>query len=136
MALRDLKDNVALDLNSYNEFTSIGTHTGAVLDTAHYDSGIMFGFALPAWVDGTYTPSFDESDTGTGDWSAIPTDQLIGTIADVTLDAETAEGDAMATIGLLSTKRYVRVKVDATGVSSGATSMVVAAKMPEEKPVV
>jgi hypothetical protein len=135
MPVRDLKNNVALDLNLYHEFTSSSTHTGAVLDTADYDSGIMFGFALPAWADGTYTPSFDESDTGTSGWTAIPAEQLIGTIADVTLDAQTAEGDVMPTIGILSTKRYIRANVVASGVTSGATSLAVVAKMPELKPV-
>lgn len=135
MSLRDLKDNVAVDMNFYHKFTASNTHTGAVLDTAHYDSGIMFCFAAPVWVDGTYTPNLRESDTGTGDWSTIPAEQLIGTIADATLSAATAEGDAMPTIGLLSTKRFVELEVEGTAVSSGATVVVTVNKMPELKPV-
>lgn len=136
MPVRDLKDNLANDLAFYNEFISSTTEAGQTLDTAHYDGGIMFAFAAPAWSDGTYTPVLEESDESGSGFTAIPADQLIGTIADVTLSAATAVGDAMPTIGLLSTKRYVKVSVTSSGVSSGATIVAVTGKLPEEKPVV
>ncbi len=61
--------------------------------------------------------------------------QIIGTLAGLEITATTAEDDEMNTIGLFSTKRYIRISTVSTSVTTGATVIVIATERGEEKPV-
>lgn len=114
-----------------------GTTNGEIIDTADYDGGIMISFAAQAWTDGTYTPLLEESDdSGMAGATPIPDSQLIGTEADAAISAATALGALWTTLGFFSTKRYVRVSLVATGVTTGATIVATATKTPELLPVI
>jgi len=134
--LRDLRSNVASDLGFYAEIVSDTTTAGQVVDTAHYESGLMFSIAAVAWTDGVYTPLIEEADneamTGA---TEVPDKNLIGTEADAAVDALTDVADPMKTIGVATSERYVRISMVSSGTTDGATIAVMTNKMPELKPV-
>lgn len=135
--LRDLRSNVASDLGFYAEITANLTTAGQIVDTAHYESGLMFSLAALVYDDGTYTPLIEESDdSGMAGATEVPDKNLIGTEAEAALSAATALGDAMKTIGVATSKRYVRLSIVSTGIiGTGATITATTNKMPELKPV-
>ncbi len=113
------------------------TTNGEIIDTAHYDGGIMIAFIVYAYVVGDYTILLEESDdSGMAGATAITDDQLIGTEA--TMSAVTALGANGTTIGFFSTKRYVRPSIVSLNTSSpnGADIFAVAVKKGEVLPVV
>lgn len=112
------------------------TTNGSIIDTADYDTGVMFDFAAIAYTAGTYTPLLEESnDSGMAGATVIPTANLIGTIADATLTAATPAGGQLPTIGVVETKRYVRLSIVST--STGAATVVInAIRKPEILPAV
>ena len=132
---RDMKSNQASDLGFYAAITTDTTTAGQIVDTAHYESGLMFSFAALVYSAGTYTPLIQESDdSGMSGATAVPDANLVGTEAAAAMSAATAVGDEMNTIGVLNTKRYVRVSI--VSVSTGsATITETTSKMPELKPV-
>jgi hypothetical protein len=136
MPSRDLRSNIASDLGFYAAITTDTTTAGQIVDTADYDSGIMFSFAAPVYSAGTFTPLIEESDdSGMAGATAVPDSSLIGTEAGAALSAQTAVGDSMTTLGIVCTKRYVRVSIVSTGTANG-TITATTSKMPELKPVV
>lgn len=135
---RDLRSNVASDLAFYAAIASDTTTTGGqVLDTAHYESGVMYSFAAPVWADGIYTPLIEESDDpGMAGATPVADEDLIGTEADAALSAETAIGDSLPTVGYIGNKKFIEIKIVSTGFSSGgATIAVFTSKAPESRPV-
>ena len=101
--------------------TAIGSDTttvGNIIDTADYDMGVAFFVDVSAYTDGTYTLLFEDGDdSGLSDAATVPDEKIIGQA--VSLTAATA--GAFAGNGLFSTRRYVRLSVVSTGVSTGAT---------------
>lgn len=135
--LRDLRSNVASDLGFYAAIASDTTTAGQIVDTAHYESGLMFSLAALVYTDGTYTPLIEESDdSGMAGATAVPDKNLIGTEAGAALTALTALGASMPTIGVATSKRYVRLSIVSTLTTTGATITATTNKMPELKPVV
>lgn len=137
MPERDIRSNLAVDLAFYAAIAADTTTNGQVLDTAHYDGGIMFAFAAPIYASGTFTPLIEESISATGPWTTIPDTRLIGTTVEAAITAATAVGDVMPTIGLkwlAGEARWVRVNVVSAGGASG-TIAAVTIKNPELKPV-
>jgi len=137
MPERDLRSNLAVDLAFYAAISGDTTTNGQVLDTAHYDGGIMFAFAAPVYATGTFTPLLEESSSPSGPWTTIPDTRLIGTTVDAAITAQTSVGDQLNTIGLkwlVGDSRYVRVNIVSTGTASG-TIVVDTIKNPEIKPV-
>lgn len=135
--LRDIRSDLANDLAFWQASGEDKTWPGQIVDTAHYESGLLFSFIAGAWFDGTYTPLIEESDVSdmTGA-TVVPADRLIGTIAAATLTSQTALGAALPTIGVTTSKRYVRLSIVSTDfVTSGAVIVCTTTKMPELKPV-
>jgi hypothetical protein len=134
MAQKDLHNNVksALALN----ITAIGSSTttnGNVIDTKGYEATEFFIFS-GAITDGTYTPAIYESDdVGFGTSNVITDPLLIGTtnvveplpaygvatapITDVTFIS--TDDAKVARIGVLNKKRYVRLSIVSSGVTTG-----------------
>lgn len=137
MPTTDIRSDLEVQLAFNADIVSNTTTNGFIIDTAHFDGGIMFAFAAVTWVDGTYTPVLEESDdSGMAGANDISDDNLIGTEAGAVLTALTALGDIEPTIGIFGTKRYVRVKIVSTGVITGARIVVKASKHGEILPVV
>jgi hypothetical protein len=135
--LRDLKNNLASDALDFKEILGDGATNSSILDTAHYDSGIMFSFACPDYGDGTYSFALYESDdSGMSGKTLVPADQIIGSLSTIIFTSQTSIGDKLSSIGVIGSKRYLQMEVTASGVTTGATIVVVANKVPEYLPVV
>ena len=102
------------------------TTTGAIIDTADFDMGLYFAMDVSAWTDGTFTLKIEDGDdSGLSDAADVATAQLVyGTLP--ALGASLAEGAVMPKEGVHSTKRYVRVSIVSTAVTTGATVAVYA----------
>jgi hypothetical protein len=135
-AVRDLKNNVDVDLNEYVEILANNSTAGTILDTADYDSGIMFCFAVPDYGDGTYSINMYESDDKSMTTEAlIPDEKLIGSISDLVFTSVTNQGDPVKTLGIVGTKRYVRPVITSTSVATGATLFISINKVHEILPI-
>jgi hypothetical protein len=111
--------NLALDDNE--------TNAGSIIDTADYDLGVYFLGVITAWVDGTHTLLIEEGDdSGLSDAATVATAKLIGALPAYT--AIHANGDTVLSVGVHSTKRYVRASFVSTGVTTGATGSLFAVK--------
>jgi len=138
------------DLHNYVKSASalniqtISTNTatnGNIIDTQGFES-LEFIIFAGTITDGTYVPSIYESDdSGMSGATAITSDFLIGTtnvveptpsygtpvvdpIADATFTG--ADDNKVARIGALNKKRYVRLTLTSTSVSSGGTLSAIA----------
>jgi len=135
--LRDIRSDLGNDLALWQTIASDATFTGQIVDTAHYESGLLFSFICAVYGDGTYTPLIEESDdSGMSGATVVPTSSLIGTIAAATLTAVSVVGDPVPTIGVTTSKRYVRLSIVSTDfVALGSVVVCTTTKMPELKPV-
>jgi len=110
------------------------TTTGAIIDTADNDLGLMFAIDCSDYTDGTYTMLIEESDdSGMSGSTVVAGDQLIGTLP--VIAAALSEGDAMETVGVISTKRYVLPSLVSASTSTGATLSIIAIQKAELAPV-
>ena len=125
----DLAYAVALDPQTIASDT---TTTGEIIDTADYDGGVMVT-QLATVTDGTFLPVLEESaDSTFATYSAIADANLIGTEADATLSTT----QAVSTIGINNTLRYIRYKVTSASTTTGAVIAAVYHKKAEVKPAV
>lgn len=137
MPTRDIRSDILQQLAFNGSITTNTTTNGVAIDTADYDLGVMFGFCSPVYTDGTYTPVLEQSDNSDmSGASDIPDSQLIGTEANAVISALTQPGESLKTIGLIGTKRYIRVKIVSTSVTTGARITIFASKKGEVLPVV
>ena len=108
------------------------TTAGAILDTADFDSGVMFVVFCTAYTDGTYTPLIHDGDNSALSDAAVVVDaELNGTEAAAALTALSASGADLLSIGYVGSKRYVRFSWVSTSTSSGADLGVLALKKGE-----
>ncbi|MGK9199017.1 hypothetical protein [Sinorhizobium meliloti] len=127
MASKDLHNNigVAVALNN-GSIASNTTTNGVIIDTAGFES-IEFVVQSGTITDGTYTPGItagDASDLSDGATVAAP--DLLGTNAGAQFVA--ADDNVAKKIGYKGGKRYVRLHVLSTGVTTGGTFSAVAIK--------
>lgn len=109
------------------------TTAGAIIDTADLDTGLFVAMALTAFTDGTYTMLIQESDASDmSGATTIDSSQLVGSLP--ALSAVDTAGVNMDKVGILYTKRYVRVSIVSTGVTTGATALVTAVSKAELRP--
>ena len=133
--LRDIRSDLGNDNAFWQASGEDKTWPGQIVDTAHYESGLLFSFICGEYGDGTYTPLIEESDdSGMSGATVVPESSLIGTIADATMTATVSVGDPLPTIGVTTSKRYVRISIVASAVTDGAVICVITTKMPELKP--
>jgi hypothetical protein len=112
-ATRDLRSNIASDLHYYNEILSDGTSSGAILDTADYDSGIMFNFGVVDYGDGTYTVTIYESDdSGMSTSNPISSTSLIGSTSDLIFTSATGQGNPMNNVGGVTTGAILYIGIN------------------------
>lgn len=133
MAVKDIRSNVQQNLALKAVIGTDTTTTGAILDTAALELGLMFALQSTLHTDGTYTLLIEESDdAGMAGAVAVTGDKLIGTLP--ALSAVTAEGDQLATVGVISNLRYVRPSIVSTATTTGASLQVVSTQVAENMP--
>lgn len=134
-----IKNYIALNTGA---ITSSTTTNGIVIDTLGFES-TEFEIISGTITDGTYVPAIYESDDASfvAGVTAIPADFLIGTInivedvpsygspisapyVDATFVA--ADDNKIARVGCLNKKRYVRLSIVSTGVTTGGTFTAIA----------
>jgi hypothetical protein len=118
MASRDLKNDIKI-LNALN-IASISTNTttaGVEIDTQGYES-VTFEIITGARTDGTVTPLIQETDTSGSYSGSVDDDNLIGLEADAALSV----AQSRSRIGYIGTKRYVKLSLVSTSVTTGLTA--------------
>jgi hypothetical protein len=118
MASVDLKNNIK-SLNALNiqAITTNATTAGVEIDTQGFDS-VTFEILTGARTDGTVTPLIQESDTSGSYSGSVADEDLIGTEADAALSA----AQSRSIIGYVGKKRYVKLSLVSTVVTSGLTA--------------
>lgn len=113
----DLKNNVKVK-KAFDAAPSSNTTTaGVIIDTLGFRS-VTFALLVHAFTDGVYTPLVQHGDTANlSDAAAVDDTHLIGTEAAAAVDAD----DEITTVGYTGLKRYVRMQVVSTGVTTGAS---------------
>lgn len=118
---KDLHHNLSV-VQAFNSATvsSSTTTAGTIIDTRGYGS-IEFVLSLGTRADGTFTPLIEESsDPAMSGANAVLDQDLFGTEAGAALTAS----NGVARVGMwVGNKRYVRLSVVSSGVSSGSTGV-------------
>jgi len=111
-----------------------GDSLGAIVDTQNIQTGLAFAMAITGLTDGDYDLVIEESSDAAfaSDVSDVPADQIYNAVA--TQSADIAATDALPMLGVLYTKRYLRPKVVASSVTTGATATVVSVEHVDEAP--
>jgi hypothetical protein len=118
MASRDLKNNIKIE-NGLN-IASITTNTttaGVEVDTQGYES-VTIEVITGARTDGTVTPLLQESDVSGSYSGSVADEDLVGLEADAALST----ANSRARFGYIGTKRYVKVSLVSTSVTTGLTA--------------
>jgi hypothetical protein len=89
---------------------------GPIIDTAHFES-LEFYIQSCTLTDGTYTAQlFHGNDSGLSDGVQLTTEELLGSAVFILTD-----DNATRRIGYVGKKRYVRLRIVSTGVTTGGT---------------
>ena len=112
--------NLANALNA-TAISSNTTTAGAAIDLQGYEA-MVFAIRSNAWTDGTYTPLVQESDSSGSGYTDVADDDLIGLEADAAIGA----ANTVKKIGYVGHKRYVKLSIVSTGVTSGANMSAIA----------
>lgn len=106
--------SVALNTAAISSST---TTNGNIIDTQGYN-GLTFLLNVGARTDGTYTPLIRHGDASDlSDVADVDDADLVGTEAGAVISA----ANTVKKIGYVGNKRYVRLSVVSSSVSSGAT---------------
>lgn len=118
MSSFDLKNNVnALNALNIQAISTSATVSGVSVDTKGYESA-TFAIQSGTLTDGTYTPEILESDNNST-FTAVADDFLIGTEANAVFVA--TDDNKVKTIGYAGKKRYVKITITSSGITSGGT---------------
>ena len=118
MASRDLKNDIKI-LKALN-IAAISTNTttvGEEIDTQGYES-VTFEIITGARTDGTVTPLIQETDTSGSYSGSVDDDNLVGLEADAAISVL----HSRSRIGYIGTKRYVKLSLVSTSVTTGLTA--------------
>lgn len=135
MATNDIRSNLKQNLGFTSTITSNTTTLGAILDTADFELGLMFGMFAATFATGNFELVLEESDDENMA-GAVPItgDKLIGALPILT--AGTVEGTQLSTVGVISNLRFVRPTIVSTGVTGSSVITVVSTEKAESMPVV
>ena len=115
MATKDI--NTILDVSNAFNATAIAADAdtdGEFIDTQGF-YGLTFVAESTAYTDGTYTLDLLESDTASApDFTSVPYNFIIGS-------GVISAANTPAKIGYVGKKRYVRLRITSSGVTTGAT---------------
>ncbi len=108
------------------EIVSNTTTNGEIIDGALRE-GLEFIVQAGEITDGVYAISLEHGDDpALADAAAVPAADIVGSIADFVL----TDDDAVRKFGYIGNKRYVRLVVTSTGVTSGGWLAAVAFSTP------
>jgi len=137
--MRDIHNNVKNDVAlNIQAIVSDTTTVGSIIDLQDYD-GCEFVIQSGTLTDGLYTPLIEYGDdSGLSDAAAVPDKFLLGTEADAALGGGSPTPDnEIGKVGVKahSGKRYVRLSLVSTGVTSGGTIGATVCRGPMRLPV-
>lgn len=114
--MKDLSSNInVIPAFNYAQIATSTTTAGSIIDLAGYQS-CTFVINSHTLTDGTYTPLIHDGDNSSlTDAAAVSDDFLIGTEA----AAASTVSNKTKRIGYVGNKRYVRLSLVSTSVSSG-----------------
>lgn len=134
---RDIRSKL-VPILLFNAAITTDTNTdSSQLDTADYDGGVKINAFSSAWTDGTYTLQIHTSDTTgftPGASTLLSTSNLIPASGSIVLTAALAAASTIDSLGFISAKRYMKVRIVSTLTSSGATIIITSENNPEIKP--
>lgn len=111
--MKDLYNNIAVsNALSATAISSNTTTNGASVDLQGYESAAIV-YRSNAYTDGTYTPNLQESTDGST-WTDVAAADILGT------EAAISAANTVKKIGYNGHKRYIRLQVVSTSVTSGA----------------
>jgi hypothetical protein len=121
-----------------NSTISSDTNTdSSEIDTKNYDGGLKFNIFSNDYTDGTYTVQLHASDT-TGftpsSSTLLATDELIPSSQSVAITAVQGDLAVIASVGAITAKRYMVLRVVSTLTSTGANIIATAEAVPEIQP--
>lgn len=87
---------------------------GFVVDTANFEPGIVFYIAKSQSNGGACAIMIQESDDELSGFSDIPSECLIGSLEGIA-DNVVNYGEPMPSVGVFSSKRYLRLSMTVTG---------------------
>jgi len=136
MPIKDIRSDLLPEVEINQNIVSNTDTFGAAIDTAAFEDGIIFSFFAQAHTDGTYTPGIQESVDSA---FTVPLDveqaRLIGTPANEAITGAAAEGAEIGSLGAFGTKRFLRLKITSTVVTTGAQIVALSHKVGEVTPV-
>lgn len=112
--MRDFHNKTTV-ANAFSAAT-IATNTttdGVTVDCQGYDAVELIA-RTGAWTDGAYALSIKESDASGSGFAAAPASSILG-------GQSLGAANAVAKIGYIGTKRYIRLSIASTGTTSGAS---------------
>jgi len=126
----EILDDFRSNVNTYLFGSAVGINTDgdynvANFDTTTADGGMGFFLGAVGLTDGVYTTAFDESDDeGTLDpWTEVDPNKILVGAAETSADM--AAGDVLSRTGIFGTKKWIRVRIVATNVTTGAFAILV-----------
>lgn len=127
MASQDLFSNVlpVVALNS-TAISSNTTTNGNIIDTQNFEA-LMFQVYSGTITDGAYAITLQHGDASNlSDATSVPSEFILGGLADAGFVA--ADDNTVKSFGYVGHKRYVRMSIVSTTVSSGGTLGAIALK--------
>lgn len=119
-----LKNQIALNVAA---ITTSTTTVGNIIDTADYNGGVNFTAFLGVRTDGTFTPLIEDGDVSNlSDAAAVDDAYLVKQNPSLTTAPEAQAvlntSNGISKIGYIGAKRYVRLSLVSTTVTSGAAA--------------
>lgn len=109
--------------------TTNTTTVGAIIDTAGFES-MTYIIQAKTITDGVYDIKLEEGDdSGLSDVAVVPTDQVLDALPQFVA----ADDNAVKRVGVIGKKRYQRLSVVSTGVTTGVDSIGAVAVMGHAK---
>lgn len=130
---QDLHNNVgAVKALSHQTISTNTTTVGDIIDTLGFES-IEFILLSAALTDGVYTVKLEDGDdSGLADAADVSSELVLGALPSFIL----TDDNAVKRVGCISKKRYVRLSIVSTGVTTGGALGAVAAQgHPHSMPV-
>jgi len=122
MAVKDIASDLFILPYFSGSISSNGDNFGLAADTADIDEGMLAFFVIDNYTDGSYTLTIQESDTSGGVFTDINQDKYVNDSGQyVGVNSQTAYSYfPLAGLGFISTKRFLKAKITASGVTVGA----------------
>jgi hypothetical protein len=114
MLVNDLHHNSKAEIALVAQTVTTGTVDGAIIDTADFEA-LEFLLQSGTLTDGAFAVTLVHGDdSGLSDVTDVSAEEMLGDASFAVTDDDTAKR-----VGYTGKKRYVRLKIVATGASSG-----------------